>query len=199
MRRAIVAATTLVLGLTAALLVTGRSTAGPDRIAFPAGWKDHVLYVTVDRHDVKQHRELCASTQEAVQAMREGRRLPHGTLLTLVQYKACFRCHEPHEGQDFVISLASLKGCGAAAGGQDDVAIANFAFGPGKLTAAPDKPLTWVNRDDSPHQITATAGAQSRGPVLTRGQSYSCAFAEAGSYDDICGLHPNRKGQVEVR
>lgn len=34
------------------------SGAGPEKIAFPANYKDHVLYATVDRYDNKQYREL---------------------------------------------------------------------------------------------------------------------------------------------
>jgi plastocyanin len=64
------------------------SGAGPDKIKFPATWKDHVLYTTVDRYDNKQYRELYASTQAAVDAMKQGKDLPDGTVLTLVQYKA---------------------------------------------------------------------------------------------------------------
>src|SRR5213594_4732453 len=71
-----------------AVVFVARSTAGPDKIVFPAGWKDHVLYTSVDRYDTKQYRELYASTQAAVDAMKAGRPLPDGTVLTLVQYKA---------------------------------------------------------------------------------------------------------------
>jgi hypothetical protein len=70
----------------AALVVPG--VAGPDKIKFPTSWKDHVLYSVVDRHDTKQYRELYASTQAAVDAMKAGKELPNGTVLTLVQYKA---------------------------------------------------------------------------------------------------------------
>jgi len=61
--------------------------AGPEKIAFPANYKDHVLYATIDRYDTKQYRELYASAA-AVQAAKEGKPLPSGTVLTLVQYKA---------------------------------------------------------------------------------------------------------------
>lgn len=85
MRRLVSALT----GLAAvALLFAVPSTAGPDKIAFPAGYKTHVLYTVVDRHDIKQHRELYASSKEAVEALKAGKALPHGTVLTLVQYKA---------------------------------------------------------------------------------------------------------------
>src|SRR5213594_4303878 len=80
-----------VVPLVAAILTVvfvARSTAGPDKIVFPAGWKDHVLYTSVDRYDTKQYRELYASTQAAVDAMKAGRPLPDGTVLTLIQFKA---------------------------------------------------------------------------------------------------------------
>jgi amicyanin len=251
--------------LAAGILAVGSSNAGPDKIAFPADWQRYTLYTTVDRPDIKQHRELYASSPAAVQAMKEGKPLPAGTVLVLVQYKAqtdaqgqpvkdvegrfvkgdrlaftvmekrpgwgaeypadlrngeleysafstdgifndkanykgCFQCHKPHEAQDFVISLAKVKGgTGRAGTGAADVNIAGFAFGPGKLTVAPGRAVTWVNADDSPHQITVTTGGPSRGPVLTKGQSYSQTFSAAGTYDYICGLHPTMKGQVEVK
>ncbi len=64
----------------------GLAAAGPDRIVFPAGYRAGVLYTTVDRADIKQHRELYAS-REAAEAAKEGKPLPDGTVLTLVQYK----------------------------------------------------------------------------------------------------------------
>jgi plastocyanin len=70
-----------------AVLYAVPSTAGPDKIAFPAKYKDHVLYTTVDRHDTKQFRELYG-TPDAVAAMKAGKPLPSGSVLTLIQYKA---------------------------------------------------------------------------------------------------------------
>lgn len=77
------------LGLAAIGLAVGpaRIDAGPEKIAFPANFKDHVLYATIDRHDVKQYRELYG-TPEAVKAAREGKPIPSGSILTLVQFKA---------------------------------------------------------------------------------------------------------------
>ena len=242
------------------------SAAGPDKIKFPADWKNHVLYVTVDRYDTKQHRELYASTQAAVDAMKQGKPLPDGTVLTLVQhkaqvdaagvpvkgpdgrfvkgdliaftvmekragfgteyppeirngdweyavfsadgklnekanYKACFECHKPHEKQDYVISLASLKSVQAAAahaGSKADVNIMGFTFGPARITVDKGKPVTWTNGDDSPHQITLTQ-SKARSPILTKGQSHTQSFDAPGAYDYICGLHPQMKGSIEVK
>lgn len=238
------------------------SGAGPEKVKFPADYKKHVLYATVDRHDIKQHRELYG-TPEAVQAMKEGKPLPSGSVLTLIQhkarldaqgtpvkdaagrfvkgdvagitvmekrtgwgteyppelrngeweygafsadgklnekanYKACFTCHKPHEKQDFVISLAKLKGTAAAAAPKGDVTIAAFAFGPNRISVAAGKAVTWVNTDDSPHQIFA-AGAKVRSDILVKGQSYAHAFTAPGVYDYACGLHPGMKGSIEVK
>ena len=173
--------------------------AGGDKVAYPENFDKGTLYAVVDRHDIKQYRELYA-TPAAVEAVRKGQPVPSGTVLTLVQYKAqvdaagnptkdangrfqkgdlvayavmekrdgwgteykddirngeweyqafgpdkkvndkanltaCFQCHKPHAGLDFVISLASLKGTpdGAMAkpaAGPGIVAIADFKFGP---------------------------------------------------------------------
>jgi plastocyanin len=262
---------TLTVALLVAGIVTGvlvaRSTAGPDKIKFPAGWKDHVLYTTVDRYDSKQYRELYASSQAAVDAMKAGQPLPDGTVLTLVQYKAevdaggnpvkdakgrfkkgelvaftvmekrkgwgaeypaewrngeweyavfnpagalnekanykaCFECHKPHEKMDYVISLAAVRAAGGAAAVaaayKPDVNIMGFAFGPAKVSVDAGKPVTWVNGDDSPHQITVTS-TKARSPILTKGQSTAMTFPTAGTYDYICGLHPSMKGSVEVK
>jgi hypothetical protein len=71
----------------AAAAAMAPSSAKPEQVAFPAKYKDGVLYTVADRYDVKQYRELYASAA-AVQAAREGRPLPSGTVLTLVQYRA---------------------------------------------------------------------------------------------------------------
>lgn len=73
--------------LVTAALIAPPSSAGPEKISFPANYKAGVLYATVDRPDIKQYRELYTSA-EAVKAAKEGKPLPSGTVLTLVQYKA---------------------------------------------------------------------------------------------------------------
>jgi len=255
----------LAIGGVAALALASSGTAGPDKIQYPANWKDHVQYLIVDRHDVKQYRELYASSQAAVDAMKAGRPLPDGTVLTLVQYKAqvdaagvpvrdakgrfvkgdliahavmqkkagfgteyppelrngdweyavfgadtklnekanykaCFECHKPHEKQDFVISLAAVRGVamGSMTAPKPDVTIANFAFGPNKHTATVGQPVTWVNNDDSPHQITVVS-TKERSAIITKGQSAVLPFNTAGTFEYICGLHPSMKGTVEVK
>ena len=254
--------------ITGGAVIAAASLAGPENIRFPEGFEKGVLYATVDRHDIKQHRELY-STPAAVKAVRAGEPIPHGTVLTLVQYaaklddkknpvkdakgrfvkgdliaytvmekrqgwgagypaewrngeweyaaftkdkkpnakahaniKSCFDCHKPHEGQDFVISLASLSGTATGAAkrpaGPGTVAIADFLFGPEKITVKAGQSISWTNVDDSPHQVTVQGETTLRTPVVLKGQSTSLTFEYPGTYGYICGLHPAMKGQIEV-
>jgi len=119
--------------------------------------------------------------------------------------KACFTCHLPHAKQDFVISLAKLNntfpGMQAAAktkaATKSEVNIASFAFMPAKVSATAGKPLTFVNTDDTPHQITVAGGPRSE--VFLRGQRASITIDKAGEYNYICGLHPSMKGVIDVK
>jgi plastocyanin len=60
---------------------------GPNQVAFPADWAKGQLYATVDRPDVKQYRELYAAP-EVVAAVRAGKPVPDGAVLTLAAYMA---------------------------------------------------------------------------------------------------------------
>lgn len=116
---------------------------------------------------------------------------------------ACFQCHKPHEGQDFVISLASLKGAETAAAapksGPGIVSIANFLFGPERISVAAGQEITFVNTDASPHQVTIRGPKPQRSAIILKGQSTTLALNEPGTYDYICGLHPQMKGSIEVK
>ena len=83
-RKAVAIAVTAIGGLAAGASMLH---AGGDLVAFPEGFEKGVLYATIDRYDVKQYRELYAS-KAAVDAVRAGRPIPSGTVLTLVPYKA---------------------------------------------------------------------------------------------------------------
>jgi hypothetical protein len=61
--------------------------AGGDKVAFPADYAKGVLYATVDRPDNKQFRELYAP-KAAIDAVKAGKPIPSGTVLTMVNFKA---------------------------------------------------------------------------------------------------------------
>jgi hypothetical protein len=69
--------------LTCALLLTAGAAAGPDRVAFPDGYRDgFVQYMDVDRPDRKIKRFFYVNS-EALEAARAGALLPDGTVLIM--------------------------------------------------------------------------------------------------------------------
>jgi plastocyanin len=114
----------------------------------------------------------------------------------------CFQCHLPHAKQDFVISLAKLNNTFPGAqtlvkSVKGDVNIASFSFLPAKISAMAGKALTFLNSDDTPHQISVTNGPKTA--VFLRGQKASLTIDKAGEYNYICGLHPSMKGVIDVK
>ena len=118
---------------------------------------------------------------------------------------ACFQCHKPHAGQDFVISLASLKGTpdGAmakpAAGPRHRLRSPTSSSGRKPSSSSKGQTITWHNADASPHQVTITGAKAQRSSIALKGQTTQLTFADAGIYDYICGLHPAMKGKIEVK
>ena len=69
------------------------------------------------------------------------------------------------------------------------------AFLPGTITIQPGESVTWVNNDDKPH--TATGGGWDTG-TLEPGQSATVEFAEPGTFNYSCQIHPVMTGSVVV-
>lgn len=128
---------------------------------------------------------------------------PDGKVNEKAPLKPCFTCHKPHAGQDFVISLARFKpstvGKVNVNKAPDVVAIGDFTFGPETLVVKPNTYVSWVNTDDSPHQVTVTSAGGLRTPVILKGEKQAMKFETPGTYDYICGLHPAMKGKIEVK
>jgi len=74
---------------TTALVVVAQTLvpSGPNRVQFPGDWDKGVMYATVDRPDTKQYREFYTSA-DVVKAVREGKPIPDGAVITLAAYAA---------------------------------------------------------------------------------------------------------------
>ena len=68
-------------------VIAATSSAGPEKITYPAGWEKWERYGVVDRHDTKQYRELY-TRPEVVKAVRAGKPIPDGTVLVMAIYSA---------------------------------------------------------------------------------------------------------------
>jgi plastocyanin len=85
------------------------------------------------------------------------------------------------------------------AGNAYQVSIDNFSFTPATLTVPVGAKVTWTNKDDVPHTVVSTNKAFPHSPALDTDQSFSYAFAKAGTYEYYCSVHPKMVGKVVVQ
>lgn len=78
------------------------------------------------------------------------------------------------------------------------VEIKDYEFFPAKLTVDAGTEVTWVNRDNVPHNAVADDGAFDT-DRLDNGDSDSDTLEEPGTHAYICTYHPDMTGAVTVR
>ena len=99
--------------------------------------------------------------------------------------------------------LAPAAATRTAGSGADQVAIRTFQFHPASLDVAAGTTVTWTNRDDILHTVTAGV------PGVTEGQFtgtldgpdtvFRFTFTEPGTYAYFCSRHDAMRGEVRVR
>ena len=82
--------------------------------------------------------------------------------------------------------------------GTTNVEIKGFTFSPSTITVPKGATVTWTNMDDVAHTVTSDDGKFDSGSV-TKGQTYSHTFTEAGTFAYHCTPHPNMKASVVVK
>lgn len=80
----------------------------------------------------------------------------------------------------------------------DVVEIKDFAYQPSDITVKKGTTVTWTNRDNTAHTVTADNGNGPDSELLSKGQSYSYTFNEAGVFSYFCKPHPSMRGKVTV-
>ena len=88
----------------------------------------------------------------------------------------------------------------APAGEQVAVEIAGFKFNNGEpITVAVGTEVVWTNNDSMDHSVEFTADTGiPTSPDLAQGDTYSFTFTEPGTYQYICGIHPQMRGTIVV-
>ena len=84
-------------------------------------------------------------------------------------------------------------------GNKYQVNIDNFSFTPATLTVPVGAKVTWTNKDDVPHTVVSTTKAFPHSPAMDTDESFSYAFAKAGTYEYYCSVHPKMVGKVVVQ
>ena len=75
--------------------------------------------------------------------------------------------------------------------------IEDYAFKPATITVAAGTSVSWTQKDDDPHTVTADDGSfDSKG--LGQGDTFAHTFVAAGRYPYHCSAHPFMKGVVIV-
>ena len=103
-----------------------------------------------------------------------------------------------------LIATLSILGCeenGTNGNGDDgpaanEVWMQNIAFVPETLTVAAGTTVTWINKDDVLHNVTAEGFTSSNN--FGEGETYSYTFDQAGTFDYECTLHPGMEGTIVV-
>lgn len=97
-----------------------------------------------------------------------------------------------------LLILSMLLASPASAAATPAVRIVNDAFVPATLTIAAGQSVTFTNRDDDAHTVTATDGRfDSKG--LDTNVVWRHTFTTPGVYHYFCELHPFMRGTVVVK
>jgi len=80
------------------------------------------------------------------------------------------------------------------------VTISGFSFSPASMTVKVGTTVTWTNKDDVGHTVTAdtASGDAPASQLIAKGQTYSFTFSKAGTYGYHCTPHPDMRGTVVV-
>ena len=103
-----------------------------------------------------------------------------------------------------VIALALFLLLGPVASAQAatrNVAIGEFFFRADRVRVEPGDTVTWANRGGTLHNVTSRRGAPQsfRSGDLDPDQTFTRVFAQAGTYDYLCSIHPDQmRGTVQV-
>lgn len=77
------------------------------------------------------------------------------------------------------------------------VTIDNFAFAPAAITVKVGTTVTWTNKDQDAHTVTAQDRSFSSAPLNT-GATYQFTFTKPGTYAYLCTIHPFMTATVVV-
>ena len=85
----------------------------------------------------------------------------------------------------------------AAAPSRDEISIENFAFDPPRTQMSTGTEVTWTNRDQTPHTVTADDGAFDSG-TLEPGDTFRIEVPGNGPVTYACMIHPEMTGTIVV-
>jgi plastocyanin len=95
-------------------------------------------------------------------------------------------------------AVTALAIAGPAGAATKTINIFGSTFSPKSTTITQGDTVTWVNKDNTTHQVLADKG-QFVSPILKTNQSYSFTFNASGTYTYKDELHPKLTGTIVVK
>jgi plastocyanin len=99
-------------------------------------------------------------------------------------------------------SLAQQSQPGApqqvAATNEAEISIQSFQFVPAILTVKAGTAVTWLNRDEEPHNVVSLERVF-RSKAIDGGEKFTAVFDKPGTYNYICAVHPHMRGTIIVQ
>ncbi len=77
------------------------------------------------------------------------------------------------------------------------VEIKTFAFSPQEIAIAPGTTVTWVNEDQTAHNVVSGDGKFASSGLDTDDR-FTFKFEHEGDFTYVCALHPHMIGKVHV-
>ena len=85
----------------------------------------------------------------------------------------------------------------AAATNEAEISIQAFQFVPAILTIKTGTAVTWVNRDEEPHNVVSPDRVF-RSKAIDGGEKFTTVFDKPGTYNYLCAVHPHMRGKIVV-
>ena len=102
-----------------------------------------------------------------------------------------------------LVTLIGIALWSCADAGPHDVTVQLFQFRPAWLEVTRGTVVTWSNRDEIRHTVTAGTPERRAGTfgveLAGRGTGGSVTFAEPGTHPYFCERHQNMRGEIHLR
>jgi len=125
--------------------------------------------------------------------MRTPRRCPSTAILAVVTAVALTACSSGGTGAPPPAAVASAPAVPATT-----ITATNFDFG-APITVAPGASVTFVNNDETRHNVTSDRDKEFASPTVVKGTTSFTAPTTPGSYPFHCTFHTVMHGTLIVR
>jgi plastocyanin len=99
-----------------------------------------------------------------------------------------------------LLTIGGIRYRAADAAEAPTVQIENYHFLPNTLTIPVGGSVTWVNRDEDVHTVTADDTPPTfKSAGLDTDDKFSFTFTKPGTYSYHCSVHPRMTGKIIVR